>query len=163
MCSRYHQVQIHDEYIQKTAFRTRYVHYEFVVMPFGLTNAPTNFMCMMNNIFRKYLDKFVLVFIDNILVYSKSTKEHEEHICIVLRVLWEHHLYAKFSKCDFYKPKIQYLGHIISKKGIVIDPENIKAIEDWTTPTCVTNIRSFLDQRVTIKNSLRTFQGFHVP
>ena len=100
----YHQVPIPDEDIHKTAFRTRYEHYEFVVMPFGLTNAPTNFMCMMNSIFSEYLDKFVLAFIDNILVYSKSKEEHEENLWIVLRVLPKHQLYAKFTKCDFYKP-----------------------------------------------------------
>ena len=87
-------------------------------------------MCMMNNIFSKYLDKFVLVFIDNILVYSKNKEEHEEHLCIVLRVLREHQLYAKFSKCDFYKPKIQCLGHIISEPRILVDPKNIQAIKD---------------------------------
>ena len=100
----------------------RYNHYEFVVIPFGLTNAPTNFMCMMNNIFSKYLDKFVLVFIDNILVYFKSKEEHEKHLHIVLQVLREHQIYAKFNKCDFYKQQIQYLGHIISEKGIAMDP-----------------------------------------
>ena len=84
----------------------RYGHYEFVVMLFGLTNAPANFMCMINNIFIKYLDKFALVFIDDILVYSKRKEKHEDHLCIVLKVLWEHQLYAKFSKCDFYKPHI---------------------------------------------------------
>ena len=88
------------------AFWTRNDYYEFVVMPFGLTNAPTNFMCMMKNIFSKYLEKFVLVFIDDIIVYSKSKEEHEDHLCIVLQVLWEHYLYAQFSKCDFYKPQI---------------------------------------------------------
>ena len=98
-------------------------------MPFGLTNAPNFSMCMMNNIFSKYLDKFVLVFIDDILVYSKITEEHEEHHRIVLRVLREHNIYAKFSKCDFYKPRIQFLGHIISKKEMVVDPKNIKSIE----------------------------------
>ena len=90
VCPEYHQVRIHDKDIHKTAFRTRYDHYEFVVMPFGLTNAPTNFMCMINNIFSKYLDKFVLVFLDKIMVYSKNKEEHEEHIRIVLRVLREH-------------------------------------------------------------------------
>ena len=97
-----------------------YGNYEFVVMPFGLTNALTNLMCMMNNIFNKYMDKFVLFFIDDILFYSKNKEEHEEHHWIVLRVLWEIHIYAKFSKCDFYKPHIQYLGHIISEIGIVL-------------------------------------------
>ena len=128
--SGYHQVWIRDEDTPKTSFRTRYEHYEFVVMPFGLTNAPTNFMCMMNNIFSKNLDKFVLVFIDDILVYSKSKEEHKEHLRIVLKVLREHQLYAKFSKCDFYKPKIQYIGHIIYKKRIALDSEKIKSIED---------------------------------
>ena len=116
----------------------------FVVMSFGLTNAPMKFMCMMNNIFSRYLDKFVLVFIDDILVYSKNKEEHEEHLRKVLQVLREHHLYAKFSKCDFYKPQIEYLGHIIFKARIAIDPENIQAIKDWPTPTSVTDIRSFL-------------------
>ena len=102
--SRYHRAWIHDEDIHKTSFRTRYGDYEFVVMHFGLTNAPTNFMCMMNNIFSKYLDKFVFLFIDDILVYSKSKEEHEEHLHIVLWVLREHQLYTKFSKCAFYKP-----------------------------------------------------------
>ena len=101
--SKYHQVQIHNEDINKMTFWMWYFHYEFVLMAFGLTNGPTNFISMMNNIFHKYLVKFVLVFIDDILVYSKSTAEHEEHFRIVVRVLWEHLLYAKFSKCDIYK------------------------------------------------------------
>ena len=113
-------------------------------MLFGLTNIPAKFMCMTNNIFSKYMDKFVLVFIDDILVYSMNKEEHEEHICIVLRVLREHQLYAKFSKCDFYKPQIQYLGHIISEAGIAVDLEKIRAIKDWPTLTSVTDIRSFL-------------------
>ena len=114
----YRQVRIWDEDISKTSFRTRYRNCEFVVMPFGLKNAPTNFMFMMSSIFSKYLDKFVLFFIDDILVYFKNKEEHEEHLRIVLRVLREHQLYAKFSKCYFYKTQIQYLGHIISKEGI---------------------------------------------
>jgi len=142
--SGYHQVRIRDKDIPKTAFHMGYENYEFVLMSFRLTNALANFMCMMNNIFRKYLDKFVLVFIDDILVYSKNKHEHEEHLHIVIRVLREHQIYAKFSKCDFYKPQIQYLGHIISEEGIVVDLENIRAIKDWPTPTSVTDIRSFL-------------------
>ena len=112
-------------------------------MLFGLTNAPMNFMCMMNNIFSKYLDNFVLVFIDDILVYSKNKEEHEEHLHIVLQVLIEHQLYAKFNKCDFYKPQIQYLGHIIFEIGISVDLNMIKAIKDWPTHTSVIDIRSF--------------------
>ena len=99
----YHQVRIKDEDIHKTAFKTRYGHYEFVVVPFGLTNAPATFMCLMNNIFSKYLDKFVLVFLDEILVYSKNEEEHEEHLRLTLQLLRDHQLYAKLSKCDFYR------------------------------------------------------------
>ena len=141
--SGYHQVRIKDQDIFKTAFRTRYGHYEFVVMPFGLTNAPVVFMCLMNNVLHKYLDKFVVVFIDDILIYSKSKEEHEEHLKIVLQELREHQLYAKFSKCDFFKDKIQYLGHVVTKEGISIDPKNIKAIEEWLFPKDMTDVWSF--------------------
>ena len=103
--SEYHQVKIKDEDIFKTAFRTRYGHYEFVVIPFGIFNAPTTFMCLMNNVLSKYLDKFVVVFIDAILIYSKTKEEHDEHLQIILQVLREHQQYAKFSKCEFYKYK----------------------------------------------------------
>ena len=104
--SGYHEVWIKDEYIFKTAFRTRYGHYEFVVMPFRLTNAPAIFMCLMNNVMHKYLDKFVVVFIDDILIYSKYEEEHKEHLKIVLQELREHQLFVKFNKCDFFKDKI---------------------------------------------------------
>ena len=113
--SRYHQVQIKDEYIFKTTFRTRYGHYEFVVMPFGITNAPVVFMCLMNNVMHKYLDKFVVIFIDNILIYSKCEEEHKEHLKFVLRELREHQLSAKFSKCDFFKEKIHYLDFVVTE------------------------------------------------
>jgi hypothetical protein len=98
----YHQVHIKDEDIHKTTFRMRDGHYEFVVVPFGLTNAPATFMCLMNNVLNKFLDKFVLVFIDNILIYSNNREDHEEHLRLVLQVLREHQLYAKFSKCDLF-------------------------------------------------------------
>eukprot|EP00253_Pinus_taeda_P031475 PITA_31475 len=117
--SGYYQIRIKDEDIAKTAFRTRYGHYEFVVLPFGLTNAPATFMCLMNSVFHQYLEKIVLIFIDDILIYSRNRKEHEEHLRIVLQTLREHQLYGKFNKCDFYKEHIQYLGHIITKE----DPE----------------------------------------
>src|SRR5712692_1563219 len=104
--SGYHQVRIKDEDIHKTAFGTRYGHYEFVVVPFGLTNAPATFMCLMNSVFSRYLDKFVLVFLDGILVYSKNEEEHEEHLILTLSLLREHQLYPKLSKCDFYKERI---------------------------------------------------------
>jgi hypothetical protein len=142
--SGYHQVRIKDEDISKTAFRTRYGHYEFTVVPFGLSNAPVVFMCLMNGVFREYLDKFVIVFLDDILVYSKSEEEHEQHLRMVLQVLREHQLYAKLSKCSFYQKKIHYLGHIISKDGIVMDPEKIEAIREWSAPRNVTEFRSFM-------------------
>jgi hypothetical protein len=128
--SGYHQVRIKDEDINKAAFRTRYGHYEFIVVPFGLSNAPTVFMCLMNGVFREYLDKFVIVFLDDILVYSKSEEEHEQHLGMVLQVIREHQLHANLRECSFYQKHIHYLGHIISKDGIVIDPEKIEAIRE---------------------------------
>ena len=141
----------------------QYTNYEFVVMPFGLTNALVQFMCMMNNIFNKHLDKFVFFFIDDILVYSKIKEEHKEHLRILLPVLQEHHLYTKFSKCDFYKPHIQYLGHIIFKKGIAMDPKKIKAIEDWPTPISVTYIISFLGLVGYYQNFIENFSRISYP
>jgi hypothetical protein len=142
--SGYHQVRIRDEYINKTAFRIRYGHYEFTVVPFGLSNAPYVFMCLMNGVFREYLDKFFIVFLDEILVYSKSEEEHEHHLRMVLQVLREHQLYDKLSKCSFYQNIIHYLGHIISEEGIIVDPEKIEAIKGWTTPKNVIEVRSFM-------------------
>ena len=103
--SGYHIIRIKKEDIHKTTFRTRYGHYEFVVVPFGLTNVPTTFMCLMNSVFIKYLNKFVFVFLDGILIYSKNEEEHEEHLRMTLQLLREHNLYVKLSKCDFYKDK----------------------------------------------------------
>jgi hypothetical protein len=142
--SGYHQVTIKEEDINKATFRTRYGHYEFTVLPFGLSNAPAIFMCLMNNVFQEYLDKFVIVFLDDILIYSKSEEEHEHHLRMVLKVLREHQLYAKLRKCSFYQKKIHYLGHIISKDGITVDPEKIEAIREWSTPKNVTEISSFM-------------------
>eukprot|EP00253_Pinus_taeda_P019676 PITA_19676 len=141
---RYHQIRIKEEDIAKKTFRTRYGHYEFVVLPFGLTNAPATFMCLMNNIFHQYLDRFVLIFIDDILIYSCTIEEHQEHLRMVLQTLREHQLYAKFSKCDFSKEEIQYLGHVITRDGIAVDPEKIKAIMEWPVPKDVVDIRSFM-------------------
>ena len=114
------------------------------MVPFVLTNATTTFMCLMNSVFNRYLDKFFLVFLDDILIYSKNEEEHEEQLRIVLQLLREHKLYAKLSKCDFFKDRINYLGHIISYEGISMDPEKIEAIINWTTPRNVTDVRSFM-------------------
>jgi Retroviral aspartyl protease/RNase H-like domain found in reverse transcriptase/Reverse transcriptase (RNA-dependent DNA polymerase)/Integrase zinc binding domain/Retrotransposon gag protein/Zinc knuckle len=142
--SGYHQLKIKEEDIPKSAFRTRYGHYEFLVMPFGLTNAPAAFMDMMNRVFKEYLDKFVVVFIDDILVYSKSREEHEQHLRLILQKLREHKLYAKWKKCEFWTEKVVFLGHVISKEGVAVDPAKIEAIMNWERPKTVTEIRSFL-------------------
>ena len=113
-------------------------------MPFGLTNAPTAFMGLMNRVFNVYLDKYVVVFIDDILVYSKSPEEHREHLRIVLQILRKNQLYAKFSKCEFWLEQVAFLGHIVSKEGISVDPAKVEAVRDWSTPRNVTDIRSFL-------------------
>jgi hypothetical protein len=128
----YHKVRIKEEYISKTSFRTRYGHYEFTVVPFGLSNAPTVFMCLMNSVFQEYLDKFVIAFLDDIIIYSKSEEEHEQHLRMVLQVLRKHQLYANLSKCSFYQRQIHYLRHIISKDGISVDPKKIEAIREWS-------------------------------
>ena len=144
LASVYHQISIAEEDVRKTAFRTRYGHYEFVVMPFGVTNTPTAFMKLMNNVFREYLDKCVIVFIDDILVYSKSKGEHDWHLRVVLNKLREQQLYAKSSKCSFWQREIGFLGHIVSEAGVAVDPKKIVAITKWPTPGSATEVRSFL-------------------
>ena len=142
--SGYYQLRVKDVDVPKTAFRTRYGHYEFLVMPFGFTNAPAAFMDLMNKVFRPYLDQFVVVFIDNILVYSRDEQEHEQHLKIVLQTLREKKLYAKLSKCDFWLKEISFLGHIVSAEGIRVDPVKIEVVVNWKPPRSVTEVRSFL-------------------
>ena len=142
--SGYYQLEVKEDDVSKTAFRTRYDHYEFLVMPFRLTNAPDAFMDLMNMVFRPYLDQFVVVFIDDILVYSKDAKEHENHLRIVLQTLRENQLFAKLSKCDFWLKEVSFLGHIISAEGIRVDPVKIEAIVNWKPPRNLTEVRSFL-------------------
>nr|GEZ19210.1 hypothetical protein [Tanacetum cinerariifolium] len=142
--SGYHQLRVKERDVFKTAFRTRYGHYEFLVMSFGLTNAPAVFMDLMNRVFHEYLDKFFIVFIDDILVYSKTMEEHEDHLHIVLEILRQEKLYAKFSKYDFWLGQVAFLGHIVSNDGITIGPAKVEAITKWPRPTTVTEVRSFL-------------------
>ncbi|TYK01415.1 ty3-gypsy retrotransposon protein [Cucumis melo var. makuwa] len=140
----YHQLRIKDGDVPKTAFRSRYGHYEFIVMSFGLTNAPAVFMDLMNRVFREFLDTFVIVFIDDILIYSKTEVEHEEHLRIVLQTLRDNKLYAKFSKCEFWLKHVSFLGHVVSKDGVSVDPTKIEAVTSWTRPSTISEVRSFL-------------------
>jgi hypothetical protein len=142
--SGYHQLRIKEADIQKTAFVTRYEQYEFTVMPFGLTNAPAFFMNLMNKVFMEELGKFVVVFIDDILIYSKSRKDHERHLQIVLGRLRAHQLYAKLSKCEFWLEKIAFLGHTLTAEGIEVDPSKVEAVSKWKQPSNVSEVRSFL-------------------
>nr|GEV29808.1 putative reverse transcriptase domain-containing protein [Tanacetum cinerariifolium] len=140
----YHQLRVRDEDIPKTAFRKRYGHYEFQVMPFGLTNVPAVFMDLMNRVCKPYLNKFVIVFIDDILIYSCNKEEHANHLRIILELLRKEKLYAKFSKCDFWIRIVQFLGHLIDSQGLHVDPVKIKAVKNWASPTTPTEIRQFL-------------------
>nr|GEU86702.1 putative reverse transcriptase domain-containing protein [Tanacetum cinerariifolium] len=142
--SRYHQLRVHEDDISKTAFRTRYGHFEFTVMPFGLTNAPAVFMDLMNQVCKSYLDKFIIVFIDDILIYSKAKEEHEVHLKLVLELLRKEKLYAKFSKCEFWLQEVHFLGHMVNRSGIHVDPSKIKAVKNWKATTTPSKVRSFL-------------------
>lgn len=142
--SGYHQIRIHPDDVEKTAFRTRYGHYEFLVLPFGLTNAPATFMTLMNDIFRPILDKFVIVYLDDILVYSTSVVEHEQHLRRVLETLRENKLYAKLSKCEFFQTRVNFLGHVVSDRGVATDPEKTVSIRNWPQPLNLHDIQSFL-------------------
>ena len=158
--SGYHQLKIRREDIPKTAFRTWYGHYEFLVLPFGLTNAPAAFMDLMNRVFKPYLDKFVVVFIDGILIYLKS---HGEHLKIVLQTLRTHQLYAKLSKCEFWLNSLSFLGHVISKEGVQVDPKKVEAVSNWPRPTNVTEIRSFLGMARYYRRFVKDFSRISAP
>ncbi|GKD75780.1 putative reverse transcriptase domain-containing protein, partial [Tanacetum coccineum] len=142
--SGYHQLRVREEDILKTEFRTRYGHYKFQVMSFGLTNASAIFMDLMNRVCKPYLDKFMILFIDDILIYSKSEEEHAEYLKLILELLKKEELYAKFSKCEFWLSKVQFLGHVIDSEGIHVDPTKIESIKDWASPKTPTEIHQFL-------------------
>jgi hypothetical protein len=140
--SGYHQLKIRESNIPKTAFRTQYGLYEYTVMSFGLTNAPAYFMCLMNKVFMEYLDKFVVVFVDDILIFSK-TEEHKKHLIMVLEKLRSNQLYAKFSKREFWLTKVAFLGHVISARGVSVDPGKVKDVLNWRPSTNASEIWSF--------------------
>ncbi|CAI7905686.1 unnamed protein product [Closterium sp. NIES-53] len=142
--SGYHQIQLAEDDISKTAFQTRYGHFGFRFLPFGLTNAPATFMGLMNDIFRPFLNRFVIVFLNDMLIFSKSLEEHAQHLCIVLDTLRQHRLYAKLSKCTFARSSIGFLGHIIRSKGIAMDPAKVQCLADWPAPRTVAALQSFI-------------------
>eukprot|EP00253_Pinus_taeda_P003649 PITA_03649 len=157
------KVRIKEEDIFKTVFRTRCGHYEFVVVTFGLTNAQATFMCLMNNVLCPYLDKFVIVFINDILVYFKNEEEHAKHLATVLRFLREHQLYSKLNKCSFFQTEVHYLGHVVSKDGIVVDPEKIRSIMEWVAPKNVDDVRSFMGLEGYYRRFIKNFSRIAYP
>jgi len=142
---------------------SRYGHYEYTVVPYGLTNAPGVFMNLMNRLFMKYLDKFMVVFIDDILIFSKSKEEHAEHLRIVLQILRENQLYAKFNKCEFWLYQVAFLGHIVSGRGVEVDPSKIESVMSWSQPTSPTEIRSFLGLTAYYRIFIKGFSQISAP
>jgi len=161
--SGYHQIRIDEKDVEKTAFRTRYGHFEFLVLPFGLTNAPATFMDLMQQIFHENLDVFVIIYLDDILIYSKTMKEHHKHLRVVLDVLREHKLYAKLSKCHLYQDKVSFLGHVVSAEGVEMEPEKVKAIRDWPVPKTQKDIRSFLGLAGFYRRFIKNFSKISAP
>jgi hypothetical protein len=161
--SGYHQIRIHPEDVDKTAFNTRYGHFEFLVLPFGLCNAPSTFMELMQRVFRDCVDEFVIVFMDDILVYSKTAEAHAQHLRHVMKLLRENQLYAKRSKCLFFQSRIKFLGHVITPDGISVDEEKITAIQRWPIPKNVSELRSFLGLAGYYRKFVRDFSQVALP
>jgi hypothetical protein len=161
--SGYHQIRIAAEDVSKTAFRTRYGHFEFLVLPFGLTNAPATFMHLMHQSFRRFLDEFVLVFLDDILIYSKTLEEHERHVRQVLEVLRREKLYAKLSKCELMRTSVEFLGHIVGREGVRMMESKVRAVVDWPAPTNVTHVRAFLGTAGYYRRFIRDFSAIAAP
>jgi len=161
--SAYNQIRIADRDVHKTAFRTQYGHYEFRVMPFGLTNAPATFQLLMNTLFRDCLEKFVLVYLDDILVFSSSEEEHERHLRLVLQRLREAKLYASPSKCEFWRTRVEFLGHVLTSDGLTVVHNKIQAIKDWPRPTKLTELRSFLGLAGYYRRFIRDYSRVALP
>ena len=159
----YHQLRVREADIPKIEFRTRYGHFEFIVMPFGLMNAPTAFMDLMHRVFQPYLDQFVVVFVNDILIYSQSKEEHEDHLRIILQALREHQLYAKFSKCKFWLTEVRFLGHIVSALGVSMDPEKVEVVMSWERPKSVFEICSFLGLAGHYRRFIKDFSQLATP
>ena len=149
--------------IPKIAFRTRYGHFEFTVMPFGLTNAPVAFMDLMHRVFQPYLDQFVMVFVDDILIYSRFEEEHEDRLRIVLQALREHRLYAKFSKCEFWLTEVKFLGHVVLASGVSVDLEKVEVVMSWERPKSVFDICIFLGSAGYYRRFIKDFSRLAAP
>ena len=161
--SGYHQIRIDSNDVSKTAFRTRYGHFEFLVLPFGLTNAPATFMHLMHQSFRHLLDHCVLVFLDDILIYSKTKEEHERHVRAVLEILRKQKLYAKESKCEMFKTEVEFLGHRVGRNGIRMMQDKVEAVRDWPIPTTVNHVRSFLGTAGYYHKFIKDFSKLAMP
>jgi RNase H-like domain found in reverse transcriptase/Reverse transcriptase (RNA-dependent DNA polymerase)/Integrase zinc binding domain/Retroviral aspartyl protease/Integrase core domain/Chromo (CHRromatin Organisation MOdifier) domain len=161
--SGYHQIRIDPADIPKTAFRTRYGHFEFLVLPFGLTNAPATFMHLMHQTFREQLDEFVIVFLDDILIYSKTLEEHEAHVRKVLGILRKHKLFAKESKCELFQTEVEFLGHLVGRKGLRMMESKVKGVQEWPTPTKATHVRSFLGTAGYYRRFIKNFSAIAAP
>eukprot|EP00873_Tetraselmis_striata_P033022 jgi/Tetstr1/453286/TSEL_040278.t1 len=160
----YHQVRIKPEDIHKTAsFRTHYGLYEYCVLPFGLTNAPAGFQTMMNRVLSPYLGKFCVVYLDDVLIYSKTAQEHLEHIRLVLRELQRHHLHIKLSKCSFGRTSVEFLGHIVEAGQIKMDPRKVEAVQQWPVPKTVKDVRGFLGLAGYYRKFIHNFAAIAVP
>ena len=159
----YHQIRIKEADVEKTAFRTRYGHYEYTVLPFGLTNAPATFMGLMNEVFRPLLDKSVVVYLDDILIYSRTWDEHKRHIAEVLERLRENKLYAKLSKCEFGKEEVEFLGHIVTHKGVKVDSKKVEAVRSWPLPLDIHDLRAFLGLANYYRRFVRDYSKMTLP
>ena len=159
----YHQLRVRETDIPKTGFRKRYGHFEFTMMPFGLTNALATFMDLMHRVFHPYLDQFVVVFVDDILSYSKTEKDLEDHLRVVLQILRDHQLYAKFSKCEFWLTEVRFLGHVVLASGVSVDPKKVEAIMSWERPKSVFEIRSFLGLAGYYRRFIKDFSRLAAP
>ena len=163
LCTGYHQLRVREAYIPKTVFRTRYGHFEFMMMPFELTNAPATFMDIMNRVFYPYLDQFVVVFVDDILIYSQLEVDQEDHLRIVLHLLRDHQLYAKFSKCEFWLTEVGFLEHVVSASSVSVDPGKVEAVMSWERLKLVFEIRSFLGLTGYYKRFIEDFSWLAAP
>ena len=159
----YHQLRVRETDIPKIAFRTCYRHFEFTLMPFRLTNAPAAFMDLMHRVFQPYLDQLVIVFVDDILIYSQSKEEHEDHLKVVLQLLRDHQLYAKFSKCEFWLIEVRFLGHVVSTSSVSVDLEKVEVVMSWERPKSVFEIRSFLGLAGYYRRFIKDFSRLAAP